>query len=261
MRAFFKWLTRQNALLSNPASELELPRLARGCRGDVLTASEAERCSPQPNVADAGGHPRPRDPRDAVLDGDPADGGRRTAGLRRGRRAGHADGAAGQGQEGPDDARSASGRSAGSSATSTEVRPELVVPPDEGVLFLTTLGEPLTPDWLTQMVREYVSAAELGKSGACHLFRHTMATLMLEGGADIRYIQEMLGHASLDSTEIYTQVSIRKLKAIHAATHPSAKLRRCEADPEREAELDAGAAPPNGASEASEGGDAKQVKR
>jgi integrase/recombinase XerD len=70
------------------------------------------------------------------------------------------------------------------------------------------------------MVRDYVNAADLGKSGSCHLFRHTMATLMLENGADIRYIQAMLGHAELSTTQIYTQVSIRKLKEIHTATHP-----------------------------------------
>ncbi len=56
------------------------------------------------------------------------------------------------------------------------------------------------------------------------MFRHTMATLMLENGADIRYIQEMLGHADLQTTQIYTQVSIRALKQIHAATHPAAML-------------------------------------
>lgn len=53
-----------------------------------------------------------------------------------------------------------------------------------------------------------------------------MATLMLEGGADIRYIQQMLGHADLSTTEIYTHVAIRKLQQIHAATHPGAKLER-----------------------------------
>ena len=71
------------------------------------------------------------------------------------------------------------------------------------------------------MVREYVDGAQLGKSGACHLFRHTMATLMLENGADIRFIQAMLGHAELSTTQIYTQVSIRKLKEIHSLTHPA----------------------------------------
>lgn len=49
---------------------------------------------------------------------------------------------------------------------------------------------------------------------------------MLEGGADIRYIQEMLGHVELSTTQIYTQVSIRRLKAIHSLTHPTAKLER-----------------------------------
>ena len=53
-----------------------------------------------------------------------------------------------------------------------------------------------------------------------------MATLMLEGGADIRFIQQMLGHAELSSTEIYTHVAIRKLQQIHAATHPGATLER-----------------------------------
>jgi integrase/recombinase XerD len=57
------------------------------------------------------------------------------------------------------------------------------------------------------------------------MFRHTMATLMLENGADIRFIQAMLGHADLKSTEIYTQVSIKALKAVHTATHPARPIR------------------------------------
>jgi len=101
-----------------------------------------------------------------------------------------------------------------------DVRPEFASGADDGTLFLTTLGEAFMPNRLTQLARGYVDAADIGKGGACHLFRHTMATLMLENGADIRFIQAMLGHADLSTTQIYTQVSIRTLKEIHTATHP-----------------------------------------
>jgi integrase/recombinase XerD len=80
-------------------------------------------------------------------------------------------------------------------------------------------------DHLSDLVRTHIEAADIGKQGACHLFRHTMATLMLEGGADIRFIQAMLGHADLKTTQIYTHVAIRQLKEIHTATHP-AKLKK-----------------------------------
>jgi integrase/recombinase XerD len=101
-----------------------------------------------------------------------------------------------------------------------DVRPAFASGADDGILFLTTLGEAFAPNRLTQMVRETIDAAGTGKRGSCHLFRHTMATLMLENGADIRFIQAMLGHAELSTTQIYTQVSVRKLKAVHTLTHP-----------------------------------------
>jgi len=107
-----------------------------------------------------------------------------------------------------------------------DARPDLACGTDDGTLFLTTLGEAFVPDRMTQLVRTYVDAADTGKKGACHLFRHTMATLMLEGGADIRFIQAMLGHAELSTTQIYTQVSIRTLKEIHTATHPGRPVSR-----------------------------------
>lgn len=93
-------------------------------------------------------------------------------------------------------------------------------------MFLTNSGEPLGPRRLTQLVGRYVASADLGKSGACHLLRHSCATLMLEGGADIRYVQELLGHVLLSTTQIYTQGSIRRLKQIHSLTHLAAKLER-----------------------------------
>jgi integrase/recombinase XerD len=101
------------------------------------------------------------------------------------------------------------------------VRPHWVREPDPGTVFLTTRGAPMHPNHLSALVAGYVAAAGLGVRGACHLFRHTMATLMLEGGADIRFIQQMLGHAKLTTTQLYTHVSIRQLQAVHAATHPA----------------------------------------
>ncbi|WP_031496145.1 tyrosine-type recombinase/integrase [Bryobacter aggregatus] len=67
----------------------------------------------------------------------------------------------------------------------------------------------------------YVKAAQIKKQGSCHMLRHTMATLMLEGGADTRFIQAMLGHADLKTTRIYTHVAIRQLQEIDRATHPA----------------------------------------
>ncbi len=106
-----------------------------------------------------------------------------------------------------------------------ETRPELVTGHDGGTLFLSDAGRPFRRNALTLRVKRYLDEAGIEKEGACHLFRHAMATHMLERGADIRFIQAMLGHADLNTTQIYTRVSIEKLKAVHAATHP-AKARR-----------------------------------
>jgi integrase/recombinase XerD len=100
------------------------------------------------------------------------------------------------------------------------VRPKLVAKQTD-VLFLSASGGPLCADWLSRTTKAYISAGAPAKRGSCHLFRHTAATLMLEGGADIRYVSEMLGHAKLESTALYTRVSIAKLRAVHAATHPA----------------------------------------
>lgn len=92
---------------------------------------------------------------------------------------------------------------------------------------MTAFGTRFPPGALGIRVRQLIRDSGVRpRPGACHLFRHTCATLMLEGGADTRYLQEMLGHASLETTQIYTRVSIRKLQEIHAATHPGAKLER-----------------------------------
>jgi integrase/recombinase XerD len=103
-----------------------------------------------------------------------------------------------------------------------EVRPEFVVEPDEGTVFLTRRGRPFHPNNLSRLTRDYLVAAGVAKRGACHLLRHTMATAMLEHSADVRVIQEILGHARLTTTQLDTRVSIRLLKAVHTATHPAA---------------------------------------
>ena len=102
-----------------------------------------------------------------------------------------------------------------------DTRPGFVTDPSEQSLYLGAEGLRLSGYQLGSIVNGYITAAETGKSGSCHLFRHSMATAMLENGADIRYIQAILGHASLETTQIYTQVSIQKLKEIHEATHPA----------------------------------------
>jgi integrase/recombinase XerD len=101
-----------------------------------------------------------------------------------------------------------------------EARPQLLIADCE-TLFLTDYGEPMSPEYLSDRVRRYMHFAGIHKPGACHLFRHACATHMLENGADTRFIQAMLGHADLSTTQIYTHVSIDKLREIHDATHPA----------------------------------------
>lgn len=93
-----------------------------------------------------------------------------------------------------------------------------------GTLFLTERGGPIPAKYLSRIVADYISRSGVGKSGSCHLFRHTLATLMLENGADVRHVQAMLGHACLQTTQLYTHVSIKALQAVHARTHPAANL-------------------------------------
>lgn len=220
VRAFFKWLTRNNYILYNPASEIVLPRLEHRLPKNVLTMSEVEEVINQANVND------PLGIRDrAIMEALYSTGmrrmelinlkmydieyERRTVMIRQGK--------------GKKDRVVPIGDRAIQWIEKYlfDVRMQLLSGPDEHHLFLTNEGTCFTPNRLTQLVREYVNAADTGKKGSCHLFRHTMATLMLENGADTRFIQQMLGHARLETTQIYTQVSIKKLQEIHRATHPA----------------------------------------
>jgi integrase/recombinase XerD len=103
-------------------------------------------------------------------------------------------------------------------------RPQFTRDQSTELLFLSSLGTAICPDWLSRKIRRYLKAAGIDKKGSCHLLRHSVATLMLEGGADIRYVAEMLGHTRLETTQRYTHVSIDRLRSIHTQTHPAASL-------------------------------------
>lgn len=89
-------------------------------------------------------------------------------------------------------------------------------------MFITNKGTRFRLNALSDMASRYVRLAGFKRPGSCHLFRHTTATMMLNNGADLRHVQEMLGHASISSTQIYTHVAKSKLSEIYNRTHPSA---------------------------------------
>jgi integrase/recombinase XerD len=227
LRSFLTWCTRQHLVPYNAAQELELPRQPQRLPRAVLSASEAERVLAGPNLSD------PLGLRDrAILETLYSTGLRRLELI-------HLALPDVDTARGVVFVREGKGRKdrvvpIGERALAwlekyrREVRPLLVMPPDPGTLFLTRRGRRLRPNRLTELLRRYVEASGVGKPGSCHLFRHTMATLLLEGGADIRHIQAMLGHAELSTTAIYTRVSVARLKAVHTRTHP-ARLTRAPA--------------------------------
>jgi integrase/recombinase XerD len=221
VKGFFRWMTRQHLTLFNPTSEIELPRLGRLLPRDVLTVEEAELLINQPDVTKllgvrdraimetlySTGIRRKELVNLKIYDLEPSRG---TLMVR-------------EGKGGNDRVVPIGERARGwIDKYLTEVRPVYAMVPDEGYLFLTADGGPfLDLSSLSYLVHSYLVQAKIGKRGGCHIFRHTMASLMLENGADIRFIQEMLGHSHLSTTSIYTHVSIAKLRQIHQATHPA----------------------------------------
>ena len=103
----------------------------------------------------------------------------------------------------------------------TDARPE-----DHEAVFLNRFGKRLTTRSVGRMLEKYVQANGLDSKISPHSMRHTFATHMLDGGADLRSVQELLGHKSLTTTQIYTHVSTKRLKDTYEQAHPHAEKNR-----------------------------------
>jgi integrase/recombinase XerD len=99
-------------------------------------------------------------------------------------------------------------------------RPELVKSVSSSEIFLSVRGRPLTPERIRQIVKRRAKLAGIDSKVYPHLLRHSFATHLLEGGADLRVIQELLGHSDIATTQIYTHVSAKGLKGVHGRFHP-----------------------------------------
>jgi integrase/recombinase XerD len=99
-------------------------------------------------------------------------------------------------------------------------RPKLVTPRSPAAVFLTTRGTPFAAVTLWKRIKERVRRAGVGRNITPHMLRHSFATHLLEHGADLRVIQELLGHANISTTEIYTHVTGNRLRDIHRRFHP-----------------------------------------
>lgn len=219
LKTFFKWAARENHILYNPASELDLPRQPKRLPRSLLSVADVEALLNQAEPNNAQGL-RDRAMLELTY----------STGLRRMEVAGLAlydvdlarrlvfvrEGKGKKDRVVPIGERAA----AWVDKYLVEARAQLVAGHSEA-LFVTDYGEPIAPDFVSDKVRRYKEFAGIHKPGAAHLLRHACATHMLDNGADIRFIQDLLGHAMLSTTEIYTHVSIDKLQQIHAATHPA----------------------------------------
>ena len=220
LQRFFAWLCRDGVLLANPAADLELPRQPHRSLPRGLSREEVLAVLSVPDVRD------PLGVRDrAILETLYASGVRRSELVKLD--LSDLDLAGGilhvrKGKGGRDRVLPIAGEAvAWLSRYLEECRPRLLLEPSEQALFISGYGERISSGYLGNWVRKVVKEAGCSRSGSCHLLRHSCATHMLEGGADVRLVQQMLGHARLDTTAIYTEVAIAHLRDVHARTHPS----------------------------------------
>jgi len=103
-----------------------------------------------------------------------------------------------------------------------KVRPELVKRKDDPHLFISRLGKKISRQTFWKMIKRYAKLARIKKTITPHTLRHSFATHLLEKGADLRVVQEMLGHADIATTQLYTHIDRTRLKSIHKQFHPRA---------------------------------------
>ena len=101
-------------------------------------------------------------------------------------------------------------------------RPKLLHNKDEKALFLNTHGKRLTRQGIWLLIKKHTEGAGIQKELTPHMLRHSFATHMLENGADLRIVQEMLGHSDISTTQIYTHLTKKHLRDIYDRTHPRA---------------------------------------
>jgi integrase/recombinase XerD len=104
-----------------------------------------------------------------------------------------------------------------------EARPKLLSKKESIYIFLAQGARPISRQSVWKMIKKMVGRAGVKKKVSPHTIRHSFATHLLEGGADLRSVQEMLGHTSITTTQIYTHINQRRLKSIHSKFHPRAK--------------------------------------
>ena len=116
-----------------------------------------------------------------------------------------------------------------------EGRPAMLGKIKSNAVFVNRRGGRLTDRWVQKMLEKYARAAGIDKGVHPHLLRHTFATHLLDGGADLRVVQDLLGHASLSTTQIYTHVTQTQARKVYMASHPMAGFKDKENEHDTEA--------------------------